>query len=147
MTDVRWLKRGTDAVLQTYKMVGTNQWGHAVFDWVDAESVKEMEAIAVDLGLPSDALLAQRIEHKPSKLGVEGSNPSERASLRDDLARAIWAVKPDCQGKRFPTDRWSEKDRRAYPHNPIASLDLCLIYADAAIAVIERLRAQEVTVP
>lgn len=26
------------------------------------------------------ALVAQRIEHKPSKLGVEGSNPSERAS-------------------------------------------------------------------
>lgn len=25
------------------------------------------------------ALLAQRIEHQPSKLGVEGSNPSERA--------------------------------------------------------------------
>lgn len=25
------------------------------------------------------ALLAQRIEHEPSKLGVEGSNPSERA--------------------------------------------------------------------
>lgn len=26
------------------------------------------------------ALLAQRIEHEPSKLGVEGSNPSERAN-------------------------------------------------------------------
>lgn len=27
------------------------------------------------------ALLAQRIEHEPSKLGVEGSNPSERATF------------------------------------------------------------------
>lgn len=28
----------------------------------------------------NNALLAQRIEHQPSKLGVEGSNPSERAN-------------------------------------------------------------------
>jgi hypothetical protein len=27
-----------------------------------------------------EALLAQRIEHQPSKLGVDGSNPSERAT-------------------------------------------------------------------
>lgn len=54
---------------------------------------------------------------------------------RDNIARAIWKVKPDCLGKTFPPDVWDDKARRAYPHNPIAALDLCWIYADAVIAL------------
>lgn len=37
-------------------------------------------AIAQVRALVKNALLAQRIEHEPSKLGVEGSNPSERTN-------------------------------------------------------------------
>jgi hypothetical protein len=56
---------------------------------------------------------------------------------RDDVARAIWKVKPDCFGKPFPPDEWDDRARRAYPHNPIASLDLCYVYADAALSIIQ----------
>jgi hypothetical protein len=34
-----------------------------------------------------NALLAQRIEHEPSKLGVEGSNPSERTNELQPIER------------------------------------------------------------
>lgn len=42
--------------------------------WIDV-------AIAQVRALVKNALLAQRIEHEPSKLGVDGSNPSERANV------------------------------------------------------------------
>lgn len=56
---------------------------------------------------------------------------------RDDWARVFWCVKPDSMHKAFPPDAWTEKERRAYPHNPIASLDLCYIYADAVMRRLE----------
>ena len=53
--------------------------------------------------------------------------------LRDRIAKAIWAKRPDCAGKPWPlADDYS---RRAYKHNPIAAVDLCYVYADAALAV------------
>jgi hypothetical protein len=60
---------------------------------------------------------------------------------RETIARAIWAVKPDCQGKPFPLDTMTPKERRGYDHNPIASLDLCFTYADAALASIPAARS------
>lgn len=53
---------------------------------------------------------------------------------REMVARAIWKVRPDCQGKPWPIE--TEMQRRAYSHNPIAACDLCFVYADVAIAVI-----------
>jgi hypothetical protein len=46
-------------------------------------------------------------------------------------ARAIFKVRPDCQGKRWPIE--TPEQRRAYPHNPIAAVDLCFAYAKAAL--------------
>ena len=63
-----------------------------------------------------------------------GSIPSA-AAIRERIARAIWAKRPDCQGKQWPIE--TDLDRRSYPHNPIAACDLCFIYADAAIAEME----------
>ena len=57
-----------------------------------------------------------------------------RAQKRDAIAKAIFGVKPDCQGKKWPLE--TAEQRRAYPHNPIASVDLCYIYADAVMRVI-----------
>ena len=54
--------------------------------------------------------------------------------LREKVARAIFRKRPDCQGKRWPIE--TDVERRAYPHNPIAAVDLCYIYADAAIEVL-----------
>ncbi len=57
-------------------------------------------------------------------------------AMREKVARAIWAKRPDCQGKPWPIA--TEEQRRAYPHNPIAAVDLCFIYAEAAMrALIE----------
>lgn len=56
--------------------------------------------------------------------------------LREQVARAIWAKRPDCQGKRWPIE--TAEELRAYPHNPIAAVDLCYIYADAALEVLAR---------
>ena len=47
--------------------------------WIDVAIAQVRALIKAGLIQP-DALLAQRIEHEPSKLGVEGSNPSERAN-------------------------------------------------------------------
>lgn len=47
------------------------------------------------------------------------------------MARAIYKVRPDCHGKEWPIK--TEQDRRAYPHNPIAAVDLCYAYANAAL--------------
>ena len=58
-------------------------------------------------------------------------------TLSEHIARAIWQKRPDCAGKPWPFDDMTEKQRRAYQHNPIAAVDLCFIYADAAIAAHE----------
>ena len=55
-------------------------------------------------------------------------------TLRERIARAIWAKRPDCVGKPWPIE--TPEQARAYPHNPIAACDLCFIYADAAIAAL-----------
>lgn len=47
------------------------------------------------------------------------------------MARAIYAARPDCQGKPWPIQ--TEKDRRTYPHNPIAAVDLSYEYAKVAL--------------
>ena len=54
--------------------------------------------------------------------------------LREKVARAIYAKRPDCHGKPWPVE--TPEQRRAYPHNPIAAVDLSYIYADAAIAAL-----------
>lgn len=51
--------------------------------------------------------------------------------LVEALARAIYKVRPDCLGKPWPIV--TERDRRAYPHNPIAAVDLSYEYARAAL--------------
>lgn len=80
------------------------------------------------------ALVAQGIEQGSSKPEVAGSIPAERTNLREAIARSIWAKRPDCVAKPWPLE--TVEQRRAYPHNPIAAVDLCFIYADAAIAVL-----------
>lgn len=52
-------------------------------------------------------------------------------TLREQIAKAIWLKRPDCHGKQWPLE--TEEQKRAYPHNPIASIDLSFIYADAAL--------------
>lgn len=53
--------------------------------------------------------------------------------LKEQIAKAIWAKRPDCAGKPWPlADDYS---KRAYKHNPIAAVDLCFIYAEAALTV------------
>lgn len=84
------------------------------------------------------ALVAQRIEQGFSTPEVVGSNPTECANFRETLARAIWAVKPDCYNKKWPLE--TDQQRRAYPHNPIASCDICFMYADAVIKVFNSVR-------
>ena len=74
------------------------------------------------------------VEHQTLNLRVGGSSPPASA-MREKIARAIYAVKPDCQGKPWPIE--TPEQRRAYPHNPIASVDLCYIYADAAIRIMD----------
>jgi len=50
---------------------------------------------------------------------------------REQMARVIYKNRPDCQGKPWPIQ--TAEQERAYPHNPIAAVDLCYIYADAII--------------
>ena len=54
--------------------------------------------------------------------------------LREQIARAIWKVRPDCANRQWPFE--TAQERRAYPHNPVAACDLCFIYADAALEVL-----------
>lgn len=54
------------------------------------------------------------------------------AATVERCARAIWEKRPDCFGRPWPFDVITDKERRAYTHNPIAAVDLCLIYAKAA---------------
>ncbi len=56
--------------------------------------------------------------------------------MREKVARAIWAKRPDCQGEPWPIE--TEEQRRSYPHNPIAAVDLCFIYAEAAMEALLR---------
>lgn len=49
------------------------------------------------------------------------------SDLVERLARSIYAKRPDCQGKPWPLE--TDDQRRAYPHNPIAAVDLSFIYA------------------
>lgn len=61
--------------------------------------------------------------------------PDFRGDFREAIARAIYARRPDCFGKPWPIE--TEEQKRAYPHNPIAAVDLSYHYADAAIETIE----------
>lgn len=54
--------------------------------------------------------------------------------LREQIARAIYAKRPDCERRPWPVN--TDKERRAYPHNPIAAVDLSYVYADAALEII-----------
>ena len=47
------------------------------------------------------------------------------------LARAIYRKRPDCAGKPWPLE--TEDQKRAYPHNPIAAVELSFDYAKAAL--------------
>lgn len=49
-------------------------------------------------------------------------------------AKAIWAKRPDCKDRPWPLE--TPEQRRAYPHNPVAACDLCIIYAEAAIKAV-----------
>ncbi len=51
--------------------------------------------------------------------------------LLERAARAVWAKRPDCQGKPWPIQ--TPEQKRAYPHNPIAVVDLCYAYAKAVL--------------
>lgn len=57
--------------------------------------------------------------------------------LVERVARAIWQKRPDQIGRPWPFDAMTPKERRAYDHNPIAAVDLCFIYARAAIEAIK----------
>jgi hypothetical protein len=47
MMDVRLMKKKNgEIVLQKYTDVGQNGWGHAVFGWVDVETVDEYETVS-----------------------------------------------------------------------------------------------------
>lgn len=49
--------------------------------WFDCRNaIEKLAQCFHEASAYNNALLAQRIEHEPSKLGVEGSNPSERAT-------------------------------------------------------------------
>jgi hypothetical protein len=50
------------------------------------------------------------------------------------VARAIWAKRPDVGHKPWPIE--SDKDARHYQHHPMAAIELCYIYARAAIAAL-----------
>jgi len=70
-------------------------------------------------------------------------------TLREKIARAIWAARPDAglMGRPFPFAD-DERERRAYAMAnldgtdgrmcKIAALDLCFDYADAAIKVMNQ---------
>jgi hypothetical protein len=62
----------------------------------------------------------------------------ELLPMREIVAKEIWLKRPDCGHKPWPFDVMTAKERRGYDHNPIANVDLCLIYADAAIAALTR---------
>lgn len=57
--------------------------------------------------------------------------PDFAGDIRETVARAIYAKRPDCWNKPWPVE--TAVQRRAYPHHPIAAVDLSYIYADAAI--------------
>ena len=69
-------------------------------------------------------------------MGFTGVTISGPDTARHRIAKAIWQKRPDCAGKVWPLD--TPISVRAYLHNPIASVDLSFIYADAAIAVLDR---------
>ena len=48
------------------------------------------------------------------------------------LAKAIYRKRPDCAGKPWPLE--TEDQKRAYPHNPIAAVELSFDYAKAALS-------------
>ena len=63
-------------------------------------------------------------------------------TIREQIARAIWEVRPDGgkMGRPFPFND-DDKERRAYntaslDNGKIAACDLCFEYADAALKVI-----------
>jgi hypothetical protein len=60
--------------------------------------------------------------------------PDFAGDLRELVARAIYARRPDCHQKLWPVE--TDEQRRSYPHNPIAAVDLSYDYADAALKVI-----------
>ena len=61
--------------------------------------------------------------------------PDFKDDLHEVVARAIYARRPDCTNKPWPVE--TPEQRRAYPHNPIAAVDLSYDYANAAINAIK----------
>lgn len=55
----------------------------------------------------------------------------ERDTTLDHVARSIWKRRPDVGHKPWPLV--TAEDYRAYPHNPVAAVDLCYSYAEAAM--------------
>lgn len=78
------------------------------------------------------------VEGEQKRLTAESKHQTEQShadvSVREQAARAVWAKRPDCNGKPWPIE--TAEQRRAYPHNPIAAVDLCFIYADAVLALV-----------
>ena len=60
------------------------------------------------------------------------------SDLREQIARAIWAKRPDGGGLGKPWPLETDKQKRAHQHNPIIAVELCFWYADAALEVINR---------
>lgn len=69
--------------------------------------------------------------------------PDFKGDLHEKVARAIFARRPDCFGKSWPVE--TDTQRRAYPHNPIAAVDLSYDYADVAIKTITAVTAAGLT--
>lgn len=57
-----------------------------------------------------------------------------KMELREIVARAIYAKRPDCHNKPWPLE--TSISKRAYSHNPITAIDLSYIYADVALAAV-----------
>src|SRR5689334_562898 len=67
-------------------------------------------------------------------MGFTGVTISGPDTLRYRAAKAIWEKRPDCQGKVWPLE--TPTSVRAYLHNPVASIDLSFIYADAVLELL-----------
>lgn len=71
--------------------------------------------------------------------------PDFAGDLRERVARAIYANRPDCLNKPWPVE--TAEQRRAYPHNPIVAVDLSYEYADAALLVIDQAADEDGDLP
>jgi hypothetical protein len=68
-------------------------------------------------------------------MGYTGVTISGPETLRHRIAKAIWEKRPDSEGKTWPLH--TPTSARAYLHNPVASVDLSFLYADAALAIMK----------